>query len=210
VDEHLQQAIALLAQATADLQQLVATPTDERTPRSVVDSVKTHLRRVNAELTAAIAPPLNDRVPEKLLNRAASLGIPLDDIEVRVAIASHHPSQLLGILNEIEQRYEQIKRVREYLILRLPDMPIESMGSRLPTYSVEDFDWQEPRLSAAELSAIRLRHGIDGRRAGRVKDLAASHTERLQAAQAQWLAATSSPTARSESPDDEDWTQLPF
>jgi hypothetical protein len=89
------------------------------------------------------------------------LGIPLDDIEVRVAITTHDLSQFVGILNDIEQRFATIRRVREYLIVRLPDIAIERLGSRLPIYTAADFEWKEPRLTPSEIAAIRDRYQID-------------------------------------------------
>jgi hypothetical protein len=203
MDEHLIEAIALLQTVADNLQQLVDTPMDERTPRAIIDAAKADLRRITAEISAAVAPPLH-QVPDELLSRAAKLGVPLDDLEVRVAISSHHPSQLLAILNEIENRFEQIKRVREYLILRLPDMPIESMGSRLPVYTAADFTWHEPRLSEAELAAIKAKHQLNNRSFPDRRQPTLS--EQIAAAQAAWEQAKSH-----SNPDlPEDWTKLPF
>jgi hypothetical protein len=161
MNDHLVNAIALLEQVTSKLQDLVNDSDWEQSPRETVDGSKVMLHRVLAELSAAISPPLPDNLPPELLTRAENLGIPLDDLEVRVAITTHHPSQFLAILNEIEQRFTEIRRVREYLLVRLPDMPIEPLGSRLPVYTAADFAWDEPRLSPAELAQIRQKHQID-------------------------------------------------
>jgi hypothetical protein len=159
--EHLNEAISLLQSATQSLTELAAIPTDRQPLRETVSTTVEQIHRALAELSAAINPPSLDKIPPELLTKADRLGIPLDDIEVRVAITTHHLSQFVGILNEIEQRFAEIRRVREYLLVRLPDIPIEQLGSRLPVYTAADFEWKEPRLSPPELAAIRSKYQID-------------------------------------------------
>jgi hypothetical protein len=158
---HLHEAISLLQSATQSLTELAALPTDRQPLRETVHNAVEQLHRALAELAAAIHPPALDKIPPELLTKADRLGIPLDDIEIRVAITTHHLSQFVGILNEIEQRFGEIRRVREYLLVRLPDLPIEQLGSRLPEYTAADFEWTEPRLSPPELAAIRAKYQID-------------------------------------------------
>jgi hypothetical protein len=158
---HLGNAIELLHSATQSLTELATIPTDEQPLRETVANTVAEIRRALAELAAAIHPPALDKIPPELLTKADRLGVPLDDVEVRVAITTHHLSQFVGILNEIEQRFAEIRRVREYLLVRLPDIPIEQLGSRLPVYTAADFEWNEPRLSPAELAAIRSKYQID-------------------------------------------------
>jgi hypothetical protein len=158
---HLHEAIALLQSATKSLTELATIPADRQPLRETVTNTVEQIRRALAELTAAIDPPSLAKIPPELLTKAERLGIPLDDIEVRVAITTHHLSQFVGILNEIEQRFVEIRRVREYLLVRLPDLPIEQLGSRLPVYTAADFEWTQPRLSASELAQIRAKYQID-------------------------------------------------
>lgn len=158
---HLNEAIALLQSATQSLTELAAMPSESQPLRETVRTTVEQIHRALAELTATINPPSLARIPVEILTKADRLGIPLDDIEVRVAITTHHLSQVIGILNEIEQRFEEIRRVREYLLVRLPDIPIEQLGSRLPLYTAADFEWNEPRLSPTELAAIRSKYRID-------------------------------------------------
>jgi hypothetical protein len=158
---HLNRAISLLQSATQNLTELAAIPADRQPLRETVTTTVEQIHRALAELAAAIDPPALDKIPPELLSKADRLGIPLDDIEVRVAITTHHLSQFVGILNEIEQRFAEIRRVREYLLVRLPDIPIEQLGSRLPVYTAADFEWKEPRLSPAELATIRSKYQID-------------------------------------------------
>jgi hypothetical protein len=158
---HLNNAIELLHSATQSLTELATIPVERQPLRETVTNTVEQIHRALAELAAAINPPALDKIPPELLTKADRLGIPLDDIEVRVAITTHHLSQFVGILNEIEQRFVEIRRVREYFLVRLPDISIEQLGSRLPIYTATDFEWTEPRLSPAELAAIRSKYQID-------------------------------------------------
>jgi hypothetical protein len=158
---HLNEAIALLQSATKSLTELATLPVDRQPLRETVGTSVEQIHRALAELAAALDPPSLSNIPPELLSKAERLGIPLTDIEVRVAITTHHLSQFIGILNEIEQRFGEIRRVREYLLVRLPDIPIEQLGSRLPVYTAADFEWTQPRLSPAELAAIRAKYQID-------------------------------------------------
>jgi hypothetical protein len=159
--DRLTNAIELLQSATQSLTELAAIPAADRPMRETINNTVEQIHRAMAELAAALDPPSLERIPPELLAKAERLGIPLDDIEVRVAITTHHLSQFLGILNEIEQRFGEIRRVREYLLVRLPDLPIERLGSRLPVYTAADFEWNEPRLSPDELAKIRAKYQID-------------------------------------------------
>ena len=159
--DRLNNAIELLQSVTQRLTELAAMPSADRPLRETVATSLVEIRRSIAELAAAVDPPSLEYIPEELISKANRLGIPLDDIEVRVAITTHHLSQFVGILNEIENRFAEIRRVREYLLVRLPDIPIEQLGSRLPIYTAADFEWNEPRLSPVELAAIRSKYQID-------------------------------------------------
>jgi hypothetical protein len=166
---HLDRAISLLQSATQSLTELspiavgqeAADLVDRPSLRETVSVSIEQIQRALAELAAALDPPSLEKIPPEVLAKAERLGIPLDDVEVRVAIITHHLSQFVGVLNEIEQRFAEIRRVREYLLVRLPDQPIEQLGSRLPVYTAADFEWSEPRLSPAELATIRAKYQID-------------------------------------------------
>jgi hypothetical protein len=158
---HLENAIELLQSATQSLTELAAIAPADRATKETVEANVREIHRALAELSASIDRPSLDNIPPELLRKAEELGIPLDDIEVRVAITTHDLSQFVGILNEIEQRFAEIRRVREYLIVRLPDIKVERLGSRLPIYTAADFEWNQPRLSPAEIAAIRAQYQID-------------------------------------------------
>jgi hypothetical protein len=161
MNNHLNEAILLLQSATQNLIGLAAIPVEQQPLRETVTNTVNQIHRAVAELLAASNPPSLDKIPPDLLIKAERLNVPLDDIEVRVAITTHHLSQFIGILNEIENRFAEIRRVREYLLVRLPDIPIEQLGSRLPVYTASDFEWTEPRLSPSELATIRSKYQID-------------------------------------------------
>jgi hypothetical protein len=211
--DRLTNAIELLQSATQSLTNLAALPAADRPMRETVNNTVEQIHRAVAELTAALDPPSLERIPPESIAKAERLGIPLDDIEVRVAITTHHLSQFLGILNEIEQRFGEIRRVREYLLVRLPDMPIERLGSRLPVYTAADFEWNEPRLSPDELAKIRAKYQIDRLLARPTQDpdlfdrIAAANLawERAKAERPADRPALPPPIDRTEDPDD-----LPF
>ena len=161
MNNHLNEAILLLQSATQNLIDLAAIPVEKQPLRETVTNTVNQIHRAVAELLAASNPPSLDKIPPDLLIKAERLKIPLDDIEVRVAITTHDLSQFIGILNEIENRFAEIRRVREYLLVRLPDIPIEQLGSRLPVYTASDFEWTEPKLSPSELATIRSKYQID-------------------------------------------------
>jgi hypothetical protein len=161
MNDRLNNAIALLQSATQNLTELTNIPIEQQPLRETIANTVEQIHTALAELSAAINPPSLEKIPTEILKKAERLGIPLDDLEIRVAITTHHLSQFIGILNEIEQRFVEIRRVREYLLVRLPDIPIEQLGSRLPVYTAADFEWNQTRLSPIELAAIRSKYQID-------------------------------------------------
>jgi hypothetical protein len=208
MSSHLENAIELLQSTTQNLIALAALPATDRPVRETVEASVREIHRVLAELSAAIDRPSLDNIPPELIQKAQMLGIPLDDIEVRVAITTHDLSQFVGVLNEIEQRFGEIRRVREYLIVRLPDIPIERLGSRLPVYTAADFEWNEPRLSPPELSALRSKYQIDRLIAPPARQATALSTE-IEAAKQAWEQAKSDRQSQV-SNDTENFGDLPF
>jgi hypothetical protein len=189
MSNHLENAIELLQSVTQSLTELAALAPADRSTRETVEASTREIHRALAELSASIDRPSLDNIPPELLHKAEELGIPLDDIEVRVAITTHDLSQFVGILNEIEQRFAEIRRVREYLIVRLPDIKIERLGSRLPVYTAADFEWNEPRLSPSEIAAIRAQHRID-RSIGRSPQDLSNLSHQIEVAKQAWEQAT--------------------
>ncbi|MCL2937719.1 MAG: hypothetical protein MGU50_14700 [Trichodesmium sp. MAG_R02] len=159
--EHLKKAIKLLTNATQDLEYIVREATTNKVNNQTIETAKETLEKAMAEMSAAVNPPVINHIPDKFLAKAEKLGIPLDDIEVIVAISEHHPSQLLAVLAEIENRAENIRRRREYFLFRLPEMPIEKLGSRLPIFKATDLNWPEQTISKEYREAIKAKYKID-------------------------------------------------
>jgi hypothetical protein len=208
MNNHLNEAISLLQSATQNLIDLAAIPVEKQPLRETVTNTVNQIHRAVAELLAASNPPSLDKIPPDLLIKAERLKIPLDDIEVRVAITTHHLSQFIGILNEIENRFAEIRRVREYLLVRLPDIPIEQLGSRLPVYTASDFEWTEPRLSPSELATIRSKYQID-RLLQQPPRHSADLFKQIESAELAWEQAQSG-TQSEQLNDTEDLSNLPF
>ncbi len=208
MNNHLNEAISLLQSATQNLIDLAAIPVEQQPLRETVTNTVNQINRAVAELLAASNPPSLDKIPPDLLIKAERLNVPLDDIEVRVAITTHHLSQFVGILNEIENRFAEIRRVREYLLVRLPDIPIEQLGSRLPVYTAADFEWTEPRLSPSELATIRSKYQID-RLLQQPPRHSADLFKQIKSAELAWEQAQSV-TQSEQLNDTEDLSDLPF
>ncbi len=208
MNNHLNEAISLLQSATQNLIDLAAIPVEQQPLRETVTNTVNQINRAVAELLAASNPPSLDKIPPDLLIKAERLNVPLDDIEVRVAITTHHLSQFVGILNEIENRFAEIRRVREYLLVRLPDIPIEQLGSRLPVYTASDFEWTEPRLSPSELATIRSKYQID-RLLQQPPRHSADLFKQIKSAELAWEQAQSV-TQSEQLNDTEDLSDLPF
>ncbi|MGK7922876.1 MAG: hypothetical protein AB4080_23030 [Trichodesmium sp.] len=159
--EHLKIAIKLLTDTTKILENVLSNPTQKSVNNQTIETAKEAIKKAMAEISAAVNPPVINHIPDEFLAKAETLGIPLDDIEVIVAISEHHPSQLAGVLAEIENRSEKIRRRREYFLLRLPEMPIEKLGSRLPIVKATDLNWPEETISKEYRDAIKAKYKID-------------------------------------------------
>lgn len=159
--QHINQAITLLQTAANNLQDMVQSTPPDRAKNQAVEETMATVKQALAEMSAAINPPLITHIPPELLSQAEVLGIPLDDMEVRVAISSHHPSQLAGVLQEIDNRAEHIKRRRAYFLARISEMPIEPLGPRLPIVTAADFNWPQEPTPQEFIDQIKAKYGID-------------------------------------------------
>lgn len=159
--DRINAAIDLLREAANRLQRMVETTPAERASNLTVAEAMETVKKALAEMSAAVNPPMTTQIPQELLDKAEALGIPLEDLEVRVAIASHHPSQLAGVLQEIESRAANIKRLREYFLVRLPDMPVEKLGPIVPVVTAADLKWPQEATPPEVINAIKAKYGID-------------------------------------------------
>jgi hypothetical protein len=158
--QYIQETIDHFKLAIGRLEEI--TPSShELTGLAVADEVQEHVRRALATLSAAVNPQLPTDLSGDILQKLEEYNIPLDDLEVRVALASYHPSQIVGVLNEIKNRYAEIRRRREYFLVRLPEQPIEELGSRLPFYKASDFDYSPPTTPPETLAALKRKYQID-------------------------------------------------
>jgi hypothetical protein len=183
--QYIEETIAHFKLAIDSLTEL--TPSShELTGLAVADEVQEHVRRALSTLSAAVNPPLPNDLSANILKQLEEYNISLDDLEVRVALANHHPSQIIGILNEIKNRYAEIRRHREYFLLRLPQQPIEELGSRLPSYQASDFDWSIPPTPPETLAALKRKYQVDRLNP---RQPTASLFSRIDAAQQEWAEA---------------------
>ena len=159
--QDINKAITLLQTAANNLQEMVQSMPPSRAKNQTVEEAMEMVRQAIAEMSAAINPPLMTDIPPELLSQAEALGIPLDDMEVRVAISSHHPSQLAGVLQEIDNRAEQIKRRRSYFLVRISEMPIEPLGPRVAIVTAADFQWPQEATPQEFIDEIKTKYGID-------------------------------------------------
>jgi tetratricopeptide (TPR) repeat protein len=178
--QHIQTSIAYLQQAIERLQELTPTSHD-LTGLAVADEVQEQLKKALAALSTAINPQIPDKLSGSLLQQIEDYGIPLDDLEVRAALVAHHPSQIVGVLNEIADRYADIRRRREYFLVRLPEQPVEELGSRLPFYQASDFTWAPPPTPPEKLAALRQKYQLDRLQKKRSADIFGKLEEAHQA-----------------------------
>ncbi|WP_413166923.1 hypothetical protein ACL6C3_09495 [Capilliphycus salinus ALCB114379] len=160
-EDSLFTAINLSQTATDQLQSLVKSLPPEKITPQLIAEIETLLNQALANLKAAINPPSLDGIPPDVLSDAERLGIPLDDIEVRVAMSSHHLSQIIGVLTEIDNRAEVIKRRREYFLVRLPDIAVEKLGSRLPVMTARDFSGPSEQTPKEVRDALRAKYNLN-------------------------------------------------
>ncbi|CDM94681.1 MAG: hypothetical protein P5702_08475 [Limnospira sp. PMC 1291.21] len=158
---YIQQAIAQLEAAATELKNMVDHVPPEQAKILQVREVEEKIRNTLAHIEAAINPPSLEHLPPDVLERAQALKIPLGDVEVQMAMVSHDLSQVMAILTEMENRAQTIRRRREYFLVRLPDMPIEVLGSRLPVYTAADFQAPPEPVSKEVRDQLKAKYGID-------------------------------------------------
>lgn len=165
--EHLKKAINLLTKATQELQNIIDTTPTNQPNNQTIEATKETIKKAISEISVSVNPPQTNHIPEQLLAKAEKLGIPLDDLEILVAISEHHPSQVAGVLAEIDNRAENIRRRREYFLLRLPEIPIEKLGSRLAVVKANDLNWPQKPIPKEYREAIKAKYKIDQLRKNR-------------------------------------------
>ncbi|MEA5540008.1 hypothetical protein VB834_13315 [Limnoraphis robusta Tam1] len=157
----LHNALNLSQTATKQLQTLLETLTPEQITPQLIAETETLFKQALANLAAALNPPNLDHIPPDVLSQAESLGIPLNDIEVQVAMSCHHLSQIIGVLAEIDNWAETIRRRREYFLVRLPDMTVEKLGSRLPVMTAADLQGPTEQTPASVRDALKAKYNLN-------------------------------------------------
>ena len=160
--DRLNEARKLLIDVANQLQVIVGdSSADSGTHYQTIEAAKESVKKALAEMSAAINPPLDSHIPPEILAKAEELGIPLDDIEIRVAISQHDISQVAAILEEIDNKAEYVKRRREYFLIRLPDMRKEKLGPRVPVVTAKDFQAPSEPMSKDLLNEIKAKYNLD-------------------------------------------------
>lgn len=157
----LQTAIELSEAATKQLKSLVNTVAPENITPQLLAEVEMQFKQTLGYLAAAMNPPKLDHIPSDILSEAERLDIPLDDIEVQVAMSSHHLSQIIGVLTEIDNRAEKIRRRRDYFLVRLPDIPVEKLGSRLPVVTAADLQGPTEQTPPSVREALKAKYNLN-------------------------------------------------
>ncbi len=157
----LQATLELLQQATQQLQDLLQNPVSEAHNREIISEVETQLTQALITLKTPTNPPNLDHVPPEILQQVKALGLPLENLDIQMALSSHHLSQIIGILTEIQNKSEQIRNRRDYFLARLPQMPIEKLGPRVPLVTAADFLPEYEPLPQDKREQLKVKYNID-------------------------------------------------
>jgi t-SNARE complex subunit (syntaxin) len=160
--DRLNEAIKLLTDTANQLQVIVGDSSENTNVNyQTVETAQESVKKALAEMSAAINPPIDSHIPPEILAKAEKLGIPLDDIEIRVAISQHDISQVAAILEEIDNKAESIQHRRKYFLIRLPDMRQEKLGPRVPVVTAKDFQAPSEPMSKELLNQIKAKYNLD-------------------------------------------------
>ena len=160
-DSHLQACLNLLQQATQELKDLLENPVSEPQNREKIDQIQTQIHQALIRLNARVQPVDLSHIPPEILQQVQSLGLPLESLEIQLALSRHHLSQILGILTEIQNKSEQIRNRRDYFLDRLPQMPIEKLGPRVPIVTEADFLPDYDPLPKEKREELKAKYKID-------------------------------------------------
>lgn len=159
--EQIQATLKLLQQATTHLNILLQTPVNQSESREIIAEVETQIKQALATLKVAVEPPDLSQIPSNILDQLKAVGIPIEDLDVQIALSSHHLSQILGILTEIQNKAELIKHRKDYFLDRLPKMPVERLGPRVPVVTATDFETNYEPIPKEIREQIKAKYKID-------------------------------------------------
>lgn len=158
---HLQTTLELLQQATQQLQYLLQNPVSQDQNREMIQEIETQLTQALITLKTTVNPPNLDHIPPQLLQQVQALGLPIESLDIQLALSSHHLSQIIAIVTEIQNKSEQIRNRRDYFLDRLPRMPIEKLGPRVPLVTAKDFLPDYEPLPKDQREQLRVKYNID-------------------------------------------------
>ena len=157
----LQATLELLQQATQQLQDLLQNHVSEAHNREIISEVETQLTQALITLKTPTNPPNLDQIPPEILQQVQALGLPLENLDIQMALSSHDLSQIIAILTEIQNKSEQIRNRRDYFLARLPQMPIEKLGPRVPIVTAADFLPDYEPLPKDKREELIVKYNID-------------------------------------------------
>jgi hypothetical protein len=157
----LQATLELLQQATQSLQDLLQNPISQEHHHEVINQIETQLNQALITLKTTENPPNLDHIPPDILKQIESLEIPGENLDIQRALSNHHLSQIIGIINEINNKSEQIRNKKDYFLARLPQIPIEKLGPRVPIVTAADFLPDYEPLSPDKREELKAKYHIN-------------------------------------------------
>jgi hypothetical protein len=160
-DPQLQATLELLQQATQHLQYLLQNSVSKDNNREIISEIETQLNQALITLKTTVNPPNLDHIPPEILKQVETLGIPLESLDIQMALSNHHLSQIIGIITEINNKSEQIRNRKDYFLARLPQIPIEKLGPRVPIVTEADFLTDYQPLPPDKKEELKVKYNIN-------------------------------------------------
>jgi hypothetical protein len=157
----LQATLELVQQATQNLQDLLQNPVSQDHHREVINEIETQLNQALITLKTTVNPPNLDHIPADILKQIETLEISLESIDIQRALSNHHLSQIIGIITEINNKSEQIRNRKDYFLARLPQIPVEKLGPRVPIVTAADFLPDYEPLSPEQREELKVKYNIN-------------------------------------------------
>ncbi|HAN75853.1 MAG TPA: hypothetical protein DCQ51_15570 [Planktothrix sp. UBA8407] len=160
-DPQLQATLELLQQATQHLQYLLQNSVSKDNNREIINEIETQLTQALIRLKTTVNPANLDHIPPEILKQVETLGIPLESLDIQMALSNHHLSQIIGIITEINNKSEQIRNRKDYFLARLPQIPIEKLGPRVPIVTGADFLPDYQPLPPDKKEELKVKYNIN-------------------------------------------------
>ncbi|HBK23815.1 MAG TPA: hypothetical protein DDZ60_15360 [Planktothrix sp. UBA10369] len=160
-DPQLQATLELLQQATQHLQYLLQNSVSKDNNREIINEIEIQLTQALIRLKTTVNPANLDHIPPEILKQVETLGIPLESLDIQMALSNHHLSQIIGIITEINNKSEQIRNRKDYFLARLPQIPIEKLGPRVPIVTGADFLPDYQPLPPDKKEELKVKYNIN-------------------------------------------------